>query len=91
VVAAAGTAFIAAMAYVDPGNFATNFSAGANYGFLLLWVIVAANLIAMLIQTLTAKLGMATGRDLPEMCRDTFPRPVSRRTCCSASRCSPAA
>src|SRR5689334_16483829 len=73
-----GPAFVAAIAYVDPGNFATNFSAGANYGFLLLWVIVAANLIAMLIQTLTAKLGMATGRDLPEMCRDTFPRPVSR-------------
>src|SRR4051795_2001256 len=73
-----GPAFVAAIAYVDPGNFATNFSAGANFGFLLLWVIVAANLIAMLIQTLTAKLGMATGRDLPEMCRDTFPRPVSR-------------
>ena len=73
-----GPAFVAAIAYVDPGNFATNFSAGASYGFLLLWVIVAANLIAMLIQTLTAKLGMATGRDLPEMCRDTFPRPVSR-------------
>ena len=73
-----GPAFVAAIAYVDPGNFATNFSAGASYGFLLLWVIIAANLIAMLIQTLTAKLGMATGRDLPEMCRDTFPRPVSR-------------
>ncbi len=73
-----GPAFVAAIAYVDPGNFATNFSAGASFGFLLLWVIVAANLIAMLIQTLTAKLGLATGRDLPEMCRDTFPRPVSR-------------
>ncbi len=73
-----GPAFVAAIAYVDPGNFATNFSAGASYGFLLLWVIIAANLIAMLIQTLTAKLGLATGRDLPEMCRDTFPRPVSR-------------
>ena len=73
-----GPAFVAAIAYVDPGNFATNFSAGASYGFLLLWVIIAANLVAMLVQTLTAKLGMATGRDLPEMCRDTFPRPVSR-------------
>ncbi|MBV9922096.1 MAG: Nramp family divalent metal transporter, partial [Pseudonocardia sp.] len=73
-----GPAFVAAIAYVDPGNFATNFSAAASYGFLLLWVIIAANLIAMLIQTLTAKLGMATGRDLPEMCRDTFPRSVSR-------------
>ena len=76
-----GPAFVAAIAYVDPGNFATNFSAGANYGFLLLWVIVAANLIAMLIQTLTAKLGMATGRDLPEMCRDTFPRRCRRCGC----------
>lgn len=73
-----GPAFVAAIAYVDPGNFATNFSAGAQYGYLLLWVIVAANLLAMLIQTLSAKLGLATGRNLPEMCRDVFPRPVSR-------------
>lgn len=73
-----GPAFVAAIAYVDPGNFATNFSAGSNYGYLLLWVIVAANLVAMLIQTLSAKLGMATGRNLPELCFDTFPRPVTR-------------
>jgi manganese transport protein len=73
-----GPAFVAAIAYVDPGNFATNFSAGAEYGYLLLWVIVAANLLAMLIQTLSAKLGLATGRNLPELCRDHFPRPVSR-------------
>ncbi|HEY0813525.1 MAG TPA: Nramp family divalent metal transporter [Pseudonocardia sp.] len=73
-----GPAFVAAIAYVDPGNFATNFSAGANYGYLLLWVIVAANLIAMLIQTLSAKLGMATGRNLPELCFEAFPRPVTR-------------
>ncbi|MCY7340450.1 MAG: Nramp family divalent metal transporter [Pseudonocardia sp.] len=73
-----GPAFVAAIAYVDPGNFATNFSAGAEFGYLLLWVIVAANLLAMVIQTLSAKLGMATGRNLPELCRDHFPRPVSR-------------
>ena len=73
-----GPAFVAAIAYVDPGNFATNFSAGAEYGYLLLWVIIAANLLAMLIQTLSAKLGLATGRNLPELCRDNFPRPVSR-------------
>ena len=73
-----GPAFVAAIAYVDPGNFATNFSAGAQFGYLLLWVIVAANVLAMLIQSLSAKLGLATGRNLPEMCREQFPRPVSR-------------
>ena len=69
---------MAAIAYVDPGNFATNFSAGARFGYLLLWVIVGANLLAMLIQTLSAKLGMATGRNLPELCREQFPAPVTR-------------
>jgi manganese transport protein len=73
-----GPAFVAAIAYVDPGNFATNFSAGAQFGYLLLWVIVGANLLAMLIQTLSAKLGLATGRNLPELCRDNFPTSVSR-------------
>ncbi|MDN5749126.1 MAG: Nramp family divalent metal transporter [Pseudonocardia sp.] len=73
-----GPAVVAAIAYVDPGNFATNFSAGAQFGYLLLWVIVGANLLAMLIQSLSAKLGLATGRNLPEMCRDRFSRPVSR-------------
>src|SRR5262245_47608895 len=77
-VAFLGPAFVAAIAYVDPGNFATNYSLRARYGCLRLWVIIAAHRFSMLIQTLTAKLGMATGRDLPEMCRDTFPRPVSR-------------
>ena len=72
-----GPAFVAAIAYVDPGNFATNFAAGSQFGYLLLWVIVAANLTAMLIQSLSAKLGLATGRNLPEVCRDRFPRPVS--------------
>ena len=71
-----GPAFVAAIAYVDPGNFATNFSAGARYGYLLLWVIVAANLMAMLVQSLSAKLGLATGSSLPRLCREHYPRPV---------------
>lgn len=71
-----GPAFIACIAYMDPGNFATNISAGAQYGYLLIWVIVASNLMAMLIQALSAKLGIATGKNLAEMCRDQFPRPV---------------
>jgi manganese transport protein len=62
---------------VDPGNFATNIAGGAKYGYLLLWVILAANLMAMLIQTLSAKVGIATGKNLPELCRERFPRPVS--------------
>jgi len=72
-----GPAFVAAIAYVDPGNFATNIAGGSKFGYLLLWVIVAANLMAMLIQGLSAKLGLATGRNLPEMCRREFARPVS--------------
>jgi manganese transport protein len=71
-----GPAFVAAVAYVDPGNFATNFSSGASFGYRLLWVIVAANLMAMLIQSLTAKLGVATGQDLATLCRQNFPHPV---------------
>jgi len=71
-----GPAFVASVAYVDPGNFATNIQGGAEYGYLLLWVIVASNLMAMLIQSLSAKLGIATGRNLAELCRDEFPRPV---------------
>jgi manganese transport protein len=72
-----GPAFVAAIAYVDPGNFATNIAGGAKYGYLLLWVILAANLMAMLIQSLSAKVGIATGKNLPELCRERFPRPVS--------------
>jgi manganese transport protein len=69
-----GPAFVASVAYVDPGNFATNISGGAKFGYLLLWVILAANLMAMLIQYLSAKVGIATGRSLPELCREHFPR-----------------
>lgn len=72
-----GPAFIAAVAYVDPGNFATNIQAGSAYGYTLLWVIVAANLIAILLQTLSAKVGIATGKNLPQLCHDYFPRPLN--------------
>lgn len=71
-----GPAFIACVAYVDPGNFATNIQGGAQYGYMLLWVIVASNLMAMLVQSLSAKLGIATGLNLAEMCREQFPRPL---------------
>ena len=72
----AGPAVIASIAYMDPGNFATNIQAGAKYGYTLLWVVLMANLIAMLFQALSAKLGIVTGRNLAEMCREHFPRPV---------------
>ena len=72
----AGPAVIASIAYMDPGNFATNIQAGSAYGDTLLWVVLMANLIAMLFQALSAKLGIVTGRNLAEMCRDHFPRPV---------------
>ena len=72
-----GPAFVAAVAYVDPGNFATNIAGGARYGYMLLWVVLAANLMAMLVQSMSAKLGIATGLNLPEVCRERFPRPVT--------------
>ena len=72
-----GPAFIASVAYLDPGNFATDVAGGAKYGYLLLWAVLASNLMAMLVQTLSAKLGIATGRNLAEVCRDEFPRRVS--------------
>jgi manganese transport protein len=78
VVALLGPAFVAAVAYIDPGNFATNFSAGAHSGYRLVWVIVLANAMAMVVQYLSAKAGVATGRDLPELCREHLPKPVSR-------------
>ncbi len=72
----AGPAVIASIAYIDPGNFATNIQAGAKYGYGLLWVVLLANLIAMLFQALSAKLGIVTGRNLAELCREHFPNPV---------------
>jgi manganese transport protein len=71
-----GPAFIASIAYVDPGNFATNIQGGAQFGYELLWVILGSNLMAMLLQTLSAKLGIATGKNLAEHCRERFSRPV---------------
>ena len=72
-----GPAFVAQVAYIDSGNFGTNITAGAKYGYLLVWVIVAANLIAMLVQYLSAKIGTASERNLPELCRDSMPKPVT--------------
>ncbi|MCB1970029.1 MAG: Nramp family divalent metal transporter [Geminicoccaceae bacterium] len=72
----AGPAIIASVAYMDPGNYATNIQAGAGYGYALLWVVLLANLIAMLFQALSARLGIVTGRNLAELSRDNFPRPV---------------
>ena len=77
VAAMLGPAFVASVAYVDPGNFATNIQSGARYGYLLLWVVLAANLMAMLVQYLSAKLGIVTGQSLPEQVRARFPRPVT--------------
>ncbi|GMA58156.1 hypothetical protein GCM10025858_26590 [Alicyclobacillus sacchari] len=68
-----GLAFVAAVAYVDPGNYATNIQSGSEFGYKLLWVVILANLMAMLIQNMSAKLGIATGKSLPQMCRDHFP------------------
>jgi manganese transport protein len=76
-IALLGPAFVAAVAYIDPGNFATNIAGGAKYGFLLVWVIVMANLMAMLVQYLSAKVGIATGRNLAELCREHFKKPVT--------------
>jgi manganese transport protein len=72
-----GPAFIASIAYMDPGNFATNIQGGAQFGYLLVWVVVTSNLMAMLVQSLSAKLGIATGTSLPEMIRQEFPRPLT--------------
>lgn len=72
-----GPAFIAAVAYIDPGNYATNITAGSKHGYTLLWVIFASNLMAVLIQSLSAKLGIATGKNLPELCREKFSKKTS--------------
>src|SRR3989337_944431 len=73
-----GPAFVAAIAYVDPGNFATNISAGSVYGYLLVWVLIVSNAMAMLIQYLAAKAGIATGMTLPQLCRQQLSRPLVR-------------
>src|SRR5699024_9091297 len=72
-----GPAFIAAVAYIDPGNFATNIAAGSKHGYMLLWVVLLSNVMAILIQSMSAKLGIASGYNLPEMCRRQYSRPVT--------------
>src|SRR4029077_3851266 len=72
----AGPAVIASIAYMDPGNFATNIQGGAQFGYLLLWVVLLANAVAMLFQALSAKLGIVTGQSLAQLCRAHFPRPL---------------
>lgn len=79
-----GPAFVAAVAYVDPGNFATNFQAGREHGYLLVWVNVMASLMAMLVQYGTSKVGLATGRSLPELCREAFPKRANLLLWCQA-------
>jgi len=76
ILAIAGPAIVVSIAYMDPGNFATNIQAGAQFGYGLLWVVLVANLIAMLFQALSAKLGIVTGRNLAELCRERLPRPL---------------
>jgi manganese transport protein len=77
-VAVLGAAFVASVAYVDPGNFATNVAGGARYGYLLLWAVLAANLMAMVVQYLSAKAGIVTGQNLPQLCRERLPRWAAR-------------
>jgi len=72
-----GPAFIAGVAYIDPGNFATNIASGSQYGYMLLWVVLVSNVMAILIQVLSAKLGIATGKNLPEVARENLPKSVS--------------
>ena len=71
-----GPAFVASVAYIDPGNFATNILGGSQFGYRLLWVLLWSNAMAILVQYLSAKLGIVTGRTLPESCRDHFRRPT---------------
>ncbi|MFB5189858.1 Nramp family divalent metal transporter [Alicyclobacillus fastidiosus] len=85
-----GPAFVASIAYIDPGNYATNIQSGSEFGYKLLWVVVLANLMAMLIQNMSSKLGIATGKNLPEMCRAYSPTCLSYimwgfSECCSCT------
>src|SRR2546421_9084898 len=73
----AGPAYLVSVGYMDPGNWATDLEGGAKFGYRLLWVLVMSNLMALLLQTLSARLGVVSGRDLAQACRDAYPRPVS--------------
>src|ERR1700683_3087081 len=72
-----GPAYLVSVGYMDPGNWATDLEGGARFGYALLWVLLMSNLLAILLQTLSARLGIATGRDLAQACRETYPRPVT--------------
>src|SRR5215475_12954600 len=73
----AGPAYLVSVGYMDPGNWATDLEGGARFGYKLLWVLVMSNAMAVLLQTLSARLGIVSGRDLPQACRETYPRPLS--------------
>src|SRR5512143_3269978 len=73
----AGPAYLVSVGYMDPGNWATDLEGGARFGYQLMWVLLMSNLMAVLLQTLSARLGIATGRDLAQACRDNFPKPVA--------------
>src|SRR5207302_695044 len=73
----AGPAYLVSVGYMDPGNWATDIEGGARFGYRLLWVLVMSNLMAILLQTLSARLGIVSGRDLAQACRETYPRPVT--------------
>src|SRR3982751_1363746 len=73
----AGPAYLVSVGYMDPGNWATDLEGGARFGYQLLWVLVMSNLMAILLQTLSARLGIVTGRDLAQACRETYPKPIA--------------
>ena len=85
----AGPAYLISVGYMDPGNWATDLEGGARFGYQLIWVLIMSNAMAILLQTLSARLGIVSGRDLAQACRETYPR-VMPSTCCSTSRCSSA-
>jgi manganese transport protein len=87
----AGPAYLVSVGYMDPGNWATDLEGGARFGYRLLWVLVMSNAMAILLQTLSARLGIVSGRDLAQACRETYPRPVTWRCgCCAKSPSRPA-
>src|ERR1019366_1595522 len=87
----AGPAYLVSVGYMDPGNWATDLEGGARFGYALIWVLVMSNLMAILLQTLSARLGIVSGRDLAQACRETYPRPITVASGCSAKSPSPPA
>jgi manganese transport protein len=86
----AGPAYVVAVGYMDPGNWATDLAGGSQFGYKLIWVLLMSNLMAILLQTLSARLGLVTGRDLAQACRDAYPRWAMCCSCCAKSRSPPA-